>query len=60
MKDYGWPHREFLIREVRHARRNRVLFRVLMVAVVVYFGGHMIYAFSGGPTYPVVLDRPVY
>ncbi len=60
MKDYGWPYRAYLIREVKHARRNRILFRALFVAVVLYFGGHMIYAFSSGPTYPVIMDRPVY
>lgn len=61
MKDYGWDHRRFLISEVKHARRNRIIVRVFAAVVVMYFGGHLLYAVvNGGPTYPVILDRPVY
>lgn len=60
MKDQGWPHRRFLISEVRNARRNRIIARVFVTFALLYFGGHIFHALIKGPTYPAVFGRSVY
>jgi hypothetical protein len=44
MQDWGKSYRYIFLEQVRREKRERAIFRIFGLFIILYFGGHIIYA----------------